>query len=659
MVRNLLLGLLGSTILLQGQDITKLPDWAAKAVRQAAGEKDPEDMDAWVLLDRTEIAYTGSGEIRQRHYRVVKILSERGVWQGTYVLHGLGGKASKVKKLKGWNLRPDSALEKLDSDNVVTQNDTGDEEFSAGTTTGAVLDRMVKGSYVAFESLESIQSPLGPVAHTRPMESVPVRVWELDVAKKEGGFTNLQSVDVKMARRQFEPWISQVEPLGTTGLRVVNLPALPKGEGGHPHLSNLLPVVEVRFLDPVMPLARMWGSWDEVAKWTHGNYLGALSPSGLGDWQGKAPLESLQALWGWMGRSLVYKQVYLTPERGWIPEGAQEVGRKRYGDCKDLTAFFLAEAKGLGFQPVPVLARIVQGEIPAQTDPFPVFNHVISGLRLERSLGLAAEVDTPKGRFLLTDPTDPYTPLGYLGSGHQGRRVMVCLPEGAQWITIPDSAILPDRLSVDIAGEAQGTSLKATLTLRESGDYWGLRIAAHRGGIKGLRDLLMTRYFDLPATAQFEVAKMGVPMDLTAPFEVVLRVSHPEGFRRNGGEFELPAWGMPAVFGMVQKSGVPRRYPIASTASGDLTLHASLSLPERVQPVLPARKGESPFRTFTWAATSRPKGEGTLLELNLEHHLRPASFGFEQRDKGLQAWKQDRSLMKSLREDGLALKSGS
>ena len=644
---------------LAAQDITKLPDWAAKAVRLSMDEPAPADAEAWVLLDRTEIAYTGDGEFRKRHFRVVRVLTERGIGQGSFVLYGLGGKASRVKKLKGWNLRPDSTLVKLDSDDVVTFNDAGSEEFSTGTATGAVLDRVVKGSLIAFESLEVIQSPLGPVAGTGVMEDVPVRVFELEVAKKEGWFTNLKAVDVKVARRQFEPWIPKVEPLGDSGFRALGVPARPKHEGGHPPASTILPRVEVRFLDPASPLARMWNSWDEVAKWNQANFQAALGQAGVADLQGKKGLEGLRALWSWMGRSLVYKQVYLAPERGWVPEVSVEVGRKRYGDCKDLTSFFLAEAKGLGFSPVPALARIVEGEIEATAEPFPVFNHVISALRLERSLGLASEVETPKGRFLLADPTDPYTPLGQLGSGHMGRRVMLCLPEGALWVAVPDKAILTDRLQVDLNAEAAGTALKGTLKLAETGDYWGLRVAAHRGGAKALRDLLMSRHFDLPATAQFEVVRLGEPMDLDKPFEVELKLSHPEGFRRNGGEYELPAWGIPGAFALIQKAGVPRRYPVQSRDSGDLVFHGVVTLPVRVQPILPERKGETPFRTFAWFASAKPQGEGTRLELSLDHHLRPATFGFDQKEKVLQAWKQDRALMKGLREDGLAFKAGS
>ena len=52
------------------------------------------------MLDRTEFAYMGNGEIRRRHFRLVQVLGEKGIGEGVYSLHGLGGNSSRIKKLK-------------------------------------------------------------------------------------------------------------------------------------------------------------------------------------------------------------------------------------------------------------------------------------------------------------------------------------------------------------------------------------------------------------------------------------------------------------------------------------------------------------------------------------------------------------------------------
>lgn len=645
--------LLGATWL-SAQDLSRLPNWAAEAAREAQSEPLPPDAEAWVLLDRTEIAYTGDGEIRQRRFRVVRVLSEQGLNQRVFVLHGLGGKASKVKKLKGWNLRPDGEITRIDSDHVVTLNDASDAEFSTDTVTGAALDRVVKGSYIAFESLEEIQSPIGPVSAVSPMESVPVRRWELDVAKREGWFSNLKAVDIKTEALHFTPWVGAVEPLGPTGMRLRNLGALPKGEGGHPFLENVLPLVRVRFLDPAWAPSRIWQSWDDLARWTWPMYQAQIPPQppqGLG---GAPGAEGLRALWAWMGRSLTYKQVYLTPERGWVPEPPGETSRKRYGDCKDLSAFLIAEARRMGYPSHPALARIVNGSIERGEMPYPVFNHVISAIQLDASLGWPAEVQTPKGRFLLVDPTDAFTPLGFLGSAHQDRQVMICLPGGAEWVDIPSAAILGDAMDIQVRGEAKGRSLAATLTFSETGHYWGLRSLFHHRGLKGLQDHLQSVRFDLPAHAGLEVLKVGDPLALHRPFEVVVQVSHPEGFRWTGQEWVLPAWGLPGLPEVIQKAGVPRRYPIAKSALGHLSFHAEYLLPVRAVPLLASKQGRTPFRDLTWRAEARPAETGCTVILDMTQSLTPARFDLPDQNKGLSAWKQDRGLMKILLEDGLA-----
>lgn len=648
--------LLVAALGLNAQDLGKLPDWAAKAAREAAAEAPPADADAWVLLDRTEIGYTGDGETRQHRFRLVKVLGDGGIGERFFRLQGLGGTANRVKKLKGWNLRPDGTVRTLDSDQVLTINDASDADFSTLTLTQAALEGVGKGSYVAFESLEVVKIPSGPAELVRMMEYYPVRRWELDVARKEGLFTNLKDVVLKVEPVQFQPWILHSAPLGAQGLQVSGIPALPRREGGHPDLFDILPYVRVRFLDPATPLARMWADWNQVAAWQAGLFAVAEADAQPLDLQGRTGLEGLRALWSWSANNLAYKAVYLTPDRGWVPEGAAQTGRKRYGDCKDLSAFFLAQASRLGFKGYPVLARINEGHIPP--DPVPslgVTNHVISALLLPASLGLPAEVATDRGRFLLVDPTDPLVPLGQLGSQHRGRRVLICLPDGGRWVEIPEAAIQPDAIAEDLEAKVEGSALTGTLRLKETGKYWALRSRAHRGGSEAVRSYLTDR-LDLPADAQVKVARMGDPLDLAHPFEVDLTIHHPKGFLNHGAEGSLVNLGLPSTPALIQHAGERRVYPVEFQGWGNLTFHAVIHLPVRVAPILPAKAAKNAFRDLQWSAKATPEEKGTLLALDLDQSLHPATFGFDRAEEGLKAWKQDRSLVLNLREDGLAVK---
>lgn len=656
MLRTALILLL--TICVQASDYrTKLPSWAGSIALASSAEVPPVDANAWVLLDRTEIAYAGDGEIRQRRFRLIQVLTDEGRNQATFSLRGLGGKASKVKNLKGWNLRPDGEMVKVDRDDVVTIHDAGSAEFSTETLTGITLDRVVTGSLIAFESLESITSPLGPVAQEGILESVPVRRWELEVAKKEGWFTDLKSVQISMEKHGFSPWISQVEELAGSRLVLTNLPSLPRDEGGHPYLQEILPAVRVRFLDPSIETGRMWGDWDGLAKWAEANYRSKLAPLPVAVSQGASGLVGLKDLATWMRKALTYKQVYLTPDRGWLPERSDEVGRKRYGDCKDLSCFLIAEASRLGFKGYPVLAAIASPMADRSMSPFPLFNHVIVGLKIPESLGLPAEVETAEGRFLLIDPTDTVTPVGLLGQAHRGREVMICLESGARWVKVPEPSIQPSRLELDLEGEASHEgSLMGTLQILETGNAWDLRSRAQVMGSKGVFDHLVRDLLELPPTGKVVIQSLGDPHDVSVPFKVEAKIEHPQGLRRNGAEWELVGWGIPVPRGLIQKPGAPRRYPIQSNGYGSRSLHVRLKVPGRVQPIATERSGESPFAAYVWSAKASTISPHTLLTLSFEHRWKFADFGFEQREAGLLAWKKDRSQFKLFREEALAFK---
>lgn len=663
MTRPLLIGfLLLVSQMVQGATpvpdwLRSLPDWARPIVLAASQEPAPAgDPDAWVVLDRTEVAYGGDNEIWTHRYRLVHVLSERGISEGIFRISGLGGKASRVKKLKGWNLRPDLELVKLDQDSVVSLEDAGNEDFSRSTLTAAILPRVVKGSWVAFESVQVARLPFGPIDGSSIMESLPIREWELETSLKNGWFANPKPVEIKLDLVHFDPYIPNARVQSGQSVKVANVPALPKGEGGHPHSSNMLPMVVVRFLDTKLTEAPTWGNWDTPAVWFANAYAAKIHPVGAAP-KGSSNLVSLQALWAWMGRELSYKAVYLTPERGWIPEDASEVFRKRYGDCKDLSCFFLGEAQGLGFKGAPALARIGDGRVEVSSVPTNGFNHVIAALRIEKSLGLPAEVETPKGRFLLVDATDPLTPVGYLGDAHRGRQVLLCLPEGAQWVKVPDTAIQHRKIEVflEIEGNAKG-QLEGTLTFIETGDAWGLRASARRGGQTALREHILTHLLDLPPTGQLEVLSFGNPLVLERPMEVRTRVIHPKGLRFGEGEVALEPLGWRILPGPIQKPGVARVYPVEKNSMEEFIYRAKVRLPFHLFPVLPEQRAKTPFRDFSWKAEAIPEATGSLLVLNLDHQSLPAYFDYAHREQGVLEWKKDRNQVKNLLSDALAFK---
>lgn len=640
---------------LPAQDLGRLPDWARAAAEEAAREAAPAGADAWVLLDRTEIAYTGAGEIRKRRLRLVRVLQEKGVSAGVFELRGLGGKARKVKKLRGWNLRPDGELVKLDQDEIVTFDPDSGDNLSSNLATGAVLQRVVRGSFVAFESLEVIRHPMGAADVESVMDEHPVRAWELVMAKQGGWFTDLKDVETRITTRHFEPWIPRADLRPGQSVRALNVPGLPVREGGAPPARNVLPRVEIAFLDPLLASAPSLRSWDTLAQWFHGVYQARTAPvlpDGLSPAGGARGLGSFSA---WMSRELRYRQVYLAPERGWIPEEARDVHRRRLGDCKDLTACLIAGARQLGLEAFPTLASIGSGEVEEgeSVTPF-AFNHVITAIRLPASLGLAAEVETPKGRFLLVDPTSRTSPLGRLPEAHEGGRVMVCTPEGAQWVTIPPGAAERPATSLDLDGAVlPAGKLVGSLTILEEADHLGLRSALLTGGREALESALKS-VLDLPLNAAFQVEESGDPFALSAPFKVRVKLEHPDWFRKEGSEYTFHPYGIPWPGDLIQKPGEARRYPVWLGSGNRWTFKAHLQVPGTFTPVKPANALDSPVRVARSEARSAP---GTL-DLSLELGRRRARYGFDAREEGVKVQKRDRNQWKLFLEEFGAFKPG-
>ena len=645
-------------LLAKDSDLDKLPAWAAVEAKASLLETPPEDAEAWVLLQKTRVTYLGSGAIRMATFRVVRILGERGLNEATFALFGLGGQTSKVKTLKGWNLRPDGELIRLDQHDVATYAAQSEEAaFSTEVVTGARLDRVVKGSYVAFEAQEVRTLPQGPATAWVPvLEPFPVRRWELESGTEPSVLAqtflqrdSLKDVTLRLEARNLEPWAPnpQVTP---TSVALRNLPARPRGEELRPDERDCEPRVQGKFMDPD---AKAWpglDTWDHYAAWMAKAYaarFGRIEPVPLA---GQAPAAGLEALMGWMRRELAYKQVYLTPERGWIPETSPEVVRRRYGDCKDLTSCLAGGALALGLKPYPVLAAILTGHIPpdASVDPY-AFNHVITALKLEASLGYPAEVLTSAGRFLIIDPTDPFTPLGHLPAAHRGRRVLICTEDKGLWVNVPNAAIAPEVLEVRLKGSVtlEGR-LEATVGVKALGNCLALRRWAHETQAQTLKEHLMG-ILGLHGDATMEVTTTSAPLDLARPLELTSRLVVPKALTSAWGEWILAPVGLQRLPAVVQKAGKARVYPVETDDQTSWTCEVDLDLPAGLVPKFRDRHLETPFRTVGWHSELT----GTHLHGLFTTQNRGVTYPTASREEGVREARKDRRQLQVLEEEAL------
>lgn len=639
-----------------------LPDWAQPVYEASRQARKPADADDWVLLDRTEFAYTGDGEIAIHRYRLIEVLTDRGIGAGVFTLTGLGGNASKVKKLKGWNLRPDGDLTRLDSDTVVAIERAGDSGgISNERLTGAGLGRVVRGSIIAFESLQVETNPGGPAEITNVMERAPIFRWEIHAATQGGWFRNLKQVSYRIEISHFSPWITSPVVVPDVSIAADNIPPIPQGEGAAPPAWSTFPRVAIRFMDPDLKGVPSLDSWNGIASWTEAVFLEQAPPTWLPIQTSAAGLDALKVIRQWISAHVTYKQIYLSPERSLIPLTASDVIRRRYGDCKDLASCFLAAARSRGFEAFPVLARIPNERIEAGDPVNPAsFNHVIIAIALRQTLHLDSEVETQAGRFLLVDPTARLTPLGKLPVNHASGRLMICLKDKGIWVEVPQAVLEQPRLEASLTGTGKPSGeLHGNLRIREWANSRNLRSAALEMSPLEFQQFLYSKFLALPANARIQVVHHSDPLDVDHPFEVELSLDDPRGFEIHGSKWDLNPMGIfRMVPPLIEKAGQARLLPVETFDRETVVVQADLTVPIHLTPLLPHRITTSPFHDFRWDAQVLPaEGGGSRLSLRFQDAGKPARFGFETRREGLSTWLKDRREMQDVIADALTFEA--
>ena len=127
-------------------------------------------------------------------------------------------------------------------------------------------------------------------------------------------------------------------------------------------------------------------------------------------------VDAAQALHRWVCSNVRYVAVHLHQSSGWVPNPAEEVLRRGYGDCKDKVALLCALLAARGIECTPALVALDRGFRPYAL-PTPLqFNHVMALL--------------PESG-LYSNPTDPFRDLGELGVELSDKFVVLATEEGA------------------------------------------------------------------------------------------------------------------------------------------------------------------------------------------------------------------------------------
>jgi len=410
-----------------------VPDW----VRQAAAEKLPPydaDTDAVVLLDETSITVNSPEEYIEHYRRVVKILRPEGREQASFAVHFL--EKERILSVHAWT------VDTSGHDYEVKDKEFEDRGVSLGydlyndvrmrTTTAPAA---APGSIHAFE-YEARRHPWLNQMDKSFQEDIPVHEARFALQLPQGW-------EYKASWAGTAP----VAPTETHGNDITwtlrNLAAI-EHEPMRPTLWALSIRLGVTFYGSQQLAA---GSWEAVGRWENQLTADRRNPTpeitekarqliaGKVDFDGK-----VRALASFLQTDIRYVAIEIGIG-GWQPHPAADVFHFRYGDCKDKATLMSAMLHEVGiasdYLDINTYRGVARADIPSED----VFNHVILAIELPAGVDSASYRSVVTGKtgkkYLIFDPTDPYTPLGDLRGELQDTYALLATEAGGELIRTP------------------------------------------------------------------------------------------------------------------------------------------------------------------------------------------------------------------------------
>ena len=387
------------------------PDWVRQAAATTLPSYEPET-NAVVLLDDVEVRVLNPSEYVEHYRRVVKILRPEGRDEAELAVHLRGNE--KLHFIHCWSFdRSGREFELKDKDFVERGSYSGwelynDIRYRTGTCPGGD-----PGSVIAFE-FEVQRHEWVNEFEWGFQESIPVHESHVVLALPTGWEYKAQ-------------WANgtPIEPAKTS-------------DGSWEWVMRELPAIQH---EPMRPATwalslRMGlvffsqgttgsnaGSWEALGRWytqltsDRRNPSPELSQKAHELTAGKADFDAkARALASFLQTDVRYVAIEIGIG-GYQPHPAADIFRARYGDCKDKATLLSTMLHEVGIESEYVLINTHRG-LTSPDLSSPHFNHAILAIAVPANAPAdryQSLVTTKSGKkYLIFDPTDPYTPLGSL-----------------------------------------------------------------------------------------------------------------------------------------------------------------------------------------------------------------------------------------------------
>jgi hypothetical protein len=414
-----------------------LPDWLAAASKTPLPSSLPKEAVAVVLYSEQQTIVKADGEIEMHYREAYKILRPEGKHYGTVTI--AFSRVTPITYLKAWSIPADGKVYEIkDHDSAETQM-AGGEFYDDLKLKVFVIPAADPGNVIGYEVVQKGRPYIFQDVWDF-QEQIPVlrAVYTLQIPdgwKYTSHWTNHNELQPQSSGPDQYTW------------QVTDVPAVAV-EDDMPPWRAIAGRLDVKYFSPENALqAEQAGSWRDLGLWY--STLVASSRDSTPEIkaevatltaQAKTPLDKIEALASYMQRQIRYVAIEIG-SGGYQPHSAGDVFKNQYGDCKDKATLLSAMLKEAGFDSYYAVAQTDRGIVQPQFASALSFNHMILAIHLPDDVPTAdlyATVADPElGKLLFFDPTDEYTPLGYLPDSEQNNEVLLIAPDGGRLVHLP------------------------------------------------------------------------------------------------------------------------------------------------------------------------------------------------------------------------------
>jgi hypothetical protein len=481
-----LLACLAGSLVLAPPASAEAPEWLRGAARLTLPGY-AEKTDAVILLDEQETRVKDSGEIRTTRRLAYKILRPEGRHHASFVV--AFDQDTNVSFLKAWSIFGGREEEVKEKDAV----ETG---VSAETLYSDVRRKIITapsaepGAVVGYEYEQKrrptvlqdvwwMQDP-HPVRRARFLLQLP-RGWEYRAA-----WLHHPGLEARATGENEWTW------------EVQNVPAI-ESEPSMPAWGALAARLAVTYFPREGAEGR--GTWAAVGQWYAKLAAGVREATPEIHQKvaeltaGKSSLlDKIRPLAGFAQRDVRYVSIQIGVG-GYRPHAAGLIIRNRYGDCKDKVTLLSTMLKEVGLESYFVLVHSQRGAVSPQFPSMLNFNHAILAIRLPPDLesGPLFSLQNHKslGPLLFFDPTDEFTPLGYLPPDLQGSHGLLVTDRSGELVELPPLPAAANRLvrNANVLLNSEGSMAGSMQEI-----YWGAPAATWRATYLATENLQRQRF---------------------------------------------------------------------------------------------------------------------------------------------------------------------